>query len=1597
MRRNSLPLWVLLCVVASLSVTAPWAGPGPDSLGDSPSRDWMGRVQQEIQDAEYRLTWQTEPLLRDLGPAWHAPNRAQNLRTYFTESGIRIIERQTEEPDWVWGLSLEAIGRGDRSIAVGPSAPIPTENRIEYPRDVITEWYLNDPRGLEQGFNLTAPPERLGLAGPTSTGLDAPLFLQLALHGSLLPDPGPDGKFVDFLTAAGSRVLRYSDLIVLDAVGQRVPAWMELFAEGDKTGIRLWVDDRTALYPLVIDPLASSPTWTTDGAQALANFGQSVASAGDVNGDQYSDVIIGAPFFDNGSPGEGVAFVFHGSPSGLSVTADWSAENNQGGANFGFSVASAGDVNGDGYTDVIIGANMNSGSEDDEGRVWVWHGSADGLGAIFSWTVDSDQDFAQLGHSVASAGDVNKDGFSDVIIAAPYWNTLLNDVGKVSLHYGSANGLGVTAVWSYTGTEIDAALGYSVASAGDVNGDGFSDIVIGQPFADQTHPEQGRALIFHGSSHGLGAAPDAQLQIAQSSAWCGWAVSTAGDVTSDGYSDVLLGCPLYDFSGDVNVGGAFLFEGSASGVSSISSWSAVGPHAGAQFGTSVSTAGDVDGNSFADVVVGAPMYENGEVLEGAAFFFESSATGLATTPSWSAECDQVLCRFGGSVATAGDVNGDGYSDVLVGANQYDGAAGQDEGRAYLYRGSGNGPDDFSSWSVESDLLDADLGYSVSTAGDTNADGFDDVIVGAPLYDNGHPEEGRVLVYLSSAAGVDTSPQVILDGGSAGSKIGWSVAALDDVNGDGFDDVAVGCPEFSNPELREGLVFILFGSVNGSGSAPGWLADIDQQDAKFGFSVAGAGDVNGDGKADLIVGAPGYATTAADQGRVYVYLDIHPGPPEPANWIIDGDQGGAQFGYSVDSAGDVDGDGLSEVIIGAPFHDGSFTNQGRVYAYRGSVFGPLTQPFWTAEGPHDSASFGLSVSGAGDVDGDGHTEVLVGSPLYANGQTAEGAAFLYQGSTSGLSSSHVWSVESNQPGAEMGHSVASAGDINGDGYAEVIIGAPLFSNGESEEGLARVYSGSAGGLGSLPVWSVESNELGARFGWSVASAGDVNADGYGDLIVGAPEHSNGENSEGQALMYYGTSYAAFLLPQQRQADDLNAIGLGGVSSEVDEFRLSMFGRTPFGMGQVKIQWEVKPLGTPFDSIPSGSASTWTSTVLPTDPPAEVLSDPVAGLTPGKAYHWRARLLYNPVQFPLQQHGRWVHPPTGSWEETDLRLWAEIDLGVDQVDSKDPVFVGESYDYLIDATNDGPDGIDATVQITLPVDVDLETATPSQGECIDSDHVITCYLGWIASGGSATAVVSVLPQVPGSQTNIALVDSPAATDSSGANDSSTISTLIKPPMLGNFVWDDLNGDGIQDDGEPGMANVLVATYSSAGTLVGTVVTDGTGHYEVPGLFFASDYYLRFFPPPGYVLTLAHQGSDDLVDSDADPFTLETPVISLVEQSDLVRWDAGMIPHCVAPDETVYIGSMSLTDDGNEYPILNFLDANQPSQVTGYNIYRSSDPVPPPSTWPLLATDVIDMDEATPNKQWIDTTGDVSPSGTWFYKVSGYNHRCPAEGPL
>ena len=659
------PRFLLLPVMTSLASIAAVIPQERGTVNTPPV--WYESVTAGIDRSEYEFS--------PLSPmAWSAPNRANDLRATIDEDGIEIVSRSRgdrgDEGGWRFRLGRTGLGRGSTIGPIGQAALSARSNRAELHRAHLSEWYINDDRGIEQGFVLERAP------GNVRSG--APVIIDMQVEGDLRAFVDDAGETILFKTGAGAAVLRYGGLVVKDALGARVESRLAV-APG---GIRILVDDRDAAYPLTIDPLFASAEWTADGGLTGVQFGFSVAGAGDVNRDGYDDILVGSWLYDNGQGDEGRAYLYLGSSSGPRTTPAWTAEGNFPGVWFGYSVASAGDVNHDGYSDVLVGSPNYTNVESSEGRAFLYLGSPAGLGATPAWTAEPNQGGAQYGRSVASAGDVNRDGYSDVIVGAPSYSNTQSGEGRAYLYLGSASGLGRDPVWMVESGQLNAGLGNSVSSAGDVNGDGYADVIVGASLFDNGYTDRGRAFLYLGRSTGLGATP---------------------------------------------------------------AWTAESDQPGARFGDRVATAGDVNRDGYSDVLVGAPFYGGGNLSEGRAYLYMGSAAGLAVNPAWTAESDQTGGRMG-TVGSAGDFNGDGYSDVIVGASFYDDGE-TDEGRATIYLGSASGLATLPAWIVEGNQTNANLGTSVGPAGDVDGDGIDDVIVGAAKYTNSLSQEGRALVYL----------------------------------------------------------------------------------------------------------------------------------------------------------------------------------------------------------------------------------------------------------------------------------------------------------------------------------------------------------------------------------------------------------------------------------------------------------------------------------------------------------------------------------------------------------------------------------------------------------------------------------------------------------------------------------------------------------------------------------------------------------------------------------------------------------------------------------------------------------------------------------
>jgi MYXO-CTERM domain-containing protein len=508
-----------------------------------------------------------------------------------------------------------------------------------------------------------------------------------------------------------------------------------------------------------------------------------------------------------------------------------------------------------------------------------------------------------------------------------------------------------------------ALLGHALGTL-DVTGDGLADVAVGAVSATRGDDGEGQVWLLSGTTSGLGTVPDWIADGNQAYAWLGWSVAGA-DVDGDGYGDLLVGAASMDVD-YLNEGRAVLFRGSSSGLERLDGWTLDGDQGAAGFGMAVAGAGDVNGDGYDDVLVGAPDYDAGEVDEGRAFLFDGSANGLLGVASWVSDGGQAGASHGVAVAGAGDVDGDGYTDLLVGADRFDGTF-VNGGRAALYRGGPKGPATVPTWTVEGSSTGARLGQALAGAGDVNGDGFADLLVAAPAHEETTSDEGRVLVFHGSATGPAASPDWLRDGGQADMTFGGAVAAIGDVNADGFGDVAIGAPGAAN---GSGAVFVQYGSASGLASAPDLLLGAGKVDSSFGAAVAGAGDVNGDGYDDLLVGAP--TSSLGDEGVAIVYAGGSAGLDPSALWFREGDDSFVYLGVSVAGAGDVDGDGHADILVRSDTDRPHFDLG--VMLIGGSPTGPAATLAWQSP-PGWGA--GASMAGAGDVNGDGFADMVFG--------------------------------------------------------------------------------------------------------------------------------------------------------------------------------------------------------------------------------------------------------------------------------------------------------------------------------------------------------------------------------------------------------------------------------------------------------------------------------------------------------------------------------------------------------------------------------------------------------------------------------------------
>jgi hypothetical protein len=1199
-------------------------------------KNWFGQIQQNMVAREYNIQWQAAV------NAYSSPNRQNNLRATYNENGFSLNPRVDSVEKWNLSYLVEGLYRNEEQVMClsgSPQVEVKGGTFVQHFKNGFHIEYQNDRSGVRQNFIIEKKPIGQGN-----------LTVRLQTAGSLFPvKKGKHDILMVEQNGESENVVNriwYKELQVFDANGRQIPATLEALprsfdqvSERWLAGIDLVVNDLDATYPLLIDPLSTSAISILECNQWGADMGISVASAADINGDGFSDVIVGARAYDDGENDEGAAFAFYGSATGIITTNPTIMESNQPDAMFGSVVASAGDVNGDGYSDVIVAAPSYDNSQIDEGAAFMFYGSIFGINTSFVDTIKGSQMDAYFGSSIASAGDVNGDGYSDVIVGSRTYDGGENDEGAVFVYYGSIDGIDNTFYSAMESNQNFAGMGVSVASAGDVNGDGYSDVIVGADGYDNGENDEGAAFVFHGSSTGIITTIASIVESNQSIASMGRSVASAGDVDGDGYSDVIVGAYYFN-NGQSGEGAAFIYHGSALGIDTTAVIVLKGDQSGMGFGSSVACSGDLNGDGYSDVIVGIPGYSNGQSSEGAVMVYLGSFNGISILASDTIESNQDAAFMGNSVASAGDVNGDGYSDVIVGAYRFDNGE-QNEGAAFMYHGSPSGINISAISVIEGNQIEALLGISVACAGDVNGDGYSDIIIGSNYYDNGEIDEGTAFICLGSISGMQASV-VVLESNQSSSEFGISVASAGDVNGDGYSDVIIGSPGYQG----KGAAFVYYGSNIGISPTTVNAEISTLSGIGMGSSVASAGDVNGDGYSDVIVGIPGFANGQIREGGAIIYLGSPNGIDTMHYNIVESNQDSAMMGYSVGSGGDVNGDGYSDVVVGAPFYENGESMEGAVYVFQGSACGINNIASTILESNQNNAEFGI-VASAGDVNGDGYGDIVVGAPYYSNNQFEEGAAYIFHGSASGINTNVELVLECNQNGALMGISVSSAGDINSDGYSDIIVGALEYDNGEFDEGAAFLYYGSTNGINSGISSIIESNQAGADFGESVASAGDINGDGYSDVIVSAPAYDNGEYNEGGAFVYFGNEINGLSINLLQLRPGTNtSLGPGGVTEVPGQVHISMTGKSYLGRQKGKLVWEIAMNAEPFsidggkigNSVDfSGMSSVYTEMIGAN---STTFSEELIGLRPSVDYKWRCRIRYDPTTaITGQMFGPW----------------------------------------------------------------------------------------------------------------------------------------------------------------------------------------------------------------------------------------------------------------------------------------------------------------------------------------------------------------------
>lgn len=1163
--------------------------------------------------------------------AWYLPGDISGFDAYISEDGLLIQPINIKE-NWNISFKPSFLQRTDQEKKYFDSASFNDikniRNKVIVDRGLLEEKYENTKSGVKQTFVVNESQQGEGNL-EFVIHYDTGLIVKSQTRNNLVWGD------------ANNNLFEYKEIKSWDSNGKVLD--LEVKIDIEESLIYFIIQDGDASYPITIDPIGTTPVWTTEGSQTQEFFGNDMTTVGDVNGDGYDDFGVVAQNYSDGETQEGYAALYLGGASGPSSTPDWGSSSNIAYQRYGCSILPAGDFNGDDYADFIVQAcpdELNGNTNPD--TYYFYIGSDSSISTTPATSLSGTSSFTPI--DIYTMGDVNGDQMSDTMV---FWEDPDTFDRFVSIYMGNPSAL-------FPNPELDNddftyQLPSDIASikpAGDIDGDGRIDLIA---INNST-----TVLIYYGGDSTF--VEEYQIDIPDLlSVEFSARIMPLGDVSGDGYADFGVSRNHFDVGAGRDIGSVQLFLGDPNRPAI--SWVEIeNPDTASDylgFGNYFRSVGDVNGDGLSDILIADQSNSNGPMTNGyiGAIYIYYGTDAVAQ----DYEYDFLLRgnhgdHFFGIGASAGDVNGDGISDLILGSPNYDSsnpAPDDRTGNIMLFYGKADGPSETPGLTLSGDADDARLGEVNPAYGDFNADGYKDLA----LVNNSN----QIRVLRGSENGFEPNNNMLIETGNPDSVF-TSMASLGDTNGDGLEDFGV--IRIDNPnEPGKTIRVQVFLGQNSTEIINPEPRELDEYENLVNPIISGKGDVDGNGYMDLILGDPDFSS---GRGLVLIYFSLFDGVSFIPGWEVQGTEDGERFGTSVDISGDSNGDGYNDILVGAPYYTpggNPVTPEGRIYVFDGNPNTVLDTPSWNYIGDQTSRPYtGKIVSFAGDVNGDGYSEVISSVDTQDDGGVTEENAFiLFYGDSDGISSSPSWTIDDTL-GLTNDSKATSIGDVNGDGYGDILVASPYYSD-IGIQGKAMVFFGNSTIPLTTPDWQSFGSGTNTLFGFHILGVEDANSDGFSDFIITAPDVSDGFTNNGKVYVYYGNNASNLYsdikpVAKQLKVNTSSLIPYGGIGDSLNSFRLTVSAMLPVGRTSARLCFEIKKNNQAFD-MTGLVCENLSNTGQLSNP--QVYEKLISGLEEAEAYKWRVRFQY----LPDMTYSNWYVAPGNFSLRTPTTVQFETD--------------------------------------------------------------------------------------------------------------------------------------------------------------------------------------------------------------------------------------------------------------------------------------------------------------------------------------------------